>query len=891
MPLKGLDALFRPASIAVIGASHRDDGAGKLVMKNLLAGNFSGPVMPVNPKYEAVAGVMAYPDIQSLPRVPDLAIICTPAGKNPGIIDQLGRKGCKAAIVLAAGTTSDQLEQMKTSAREHKMRLLGPNSMGIILPHLGLNVSFAPFPAKPGRIAFVSQSAAVCSTILDWARHNDIGFSHFISLGDACDIDFAQLLDYLARDRHTSAILLYMDAVQDARAFMSAARTASRNKAVLVVKSGKTRIGAQLGHLHTGGDVGMDAAYDAAIRRAGMLRVRDTHDLFAAVETLNHAQSLRGERLVILTNGGGPAIMAIDTLLARGGKLASLSENTREALNKVLPPAWSRTNPIDIVGDAPVARYIDSLKVLLDSDDCDAILIMHAPSASVSSTRVAKEIIHILRENPRARRFNILTNWSGETSVFEARRCFTDAGIPTYRTPESAAGAFMHLVEYRRNQKQLMETPVSISDMPSDSATVRLLIREAFDQGVTQLDTHEVSRLMAAYGIHTLSTWIASDSTEAAHIAEQIGYPVAIKLRSPDIMHKSDVSGVVLNLRSATEVAQAADAILDRVRQAYPGARIHGLMVQRMARRAGSQELHIAVRSDPVFGPVVLLGDGGIDWEGEEQAAVALLPLNMTLARYLVIHALKSGKVRANRSQQSLDMEALCRVLTKVSHLIINHPEITRLDIHPLLATGKELIALDVSMKLEPFEGDGQARLAIRPYPKEWEERAQLKDGCTIILRPILPEDEPAHRDFVGHVSDEDRYKRFFADVVIGHEELAHMTQIDYDREMAFVAIAENGDILAVVRAISDPDNDDAEFAVLVRSDLKGVGLGRLLMEKIIHYAQARGLHSLSGMTMPSNRGMITLARKLGFKVKVKLEDGVAELKLQLEKEEIAPSL
>ncbi|PSJ44525.1 protein acetyltransferase [Zobellella endophytica] len=885
MPLQGLDALFRPASIAVIGASHRDNGAGKLVMKNLLAGNFSGPVMPVNPKYEAIAGVMAYPDIASLPRTPDLAILCTPADKNPLIIEQLGQKGCKAAIILAAGTRPAAIEQMRNSARQYQMRLLGPNSMGVILPHLGLNVSFAPFPAKPGRIAFVSQSAAVCATILDWARHNDIGFSHFISLGDAGDIDFAQLLDYLARDRHTNAILLYMDAIQDARTFMSAARAASRNKAVLVVKSGKTRFGAQFGHLHTGGDVGLDAAYDAAIRRAGMLRVRDTHDLFAAVETLNHAQSLRGERLVILTNGGGPAIMAIDTLLARGGKLATLGDATLAALDQVLPSAWSHTNPIDIVGDAPIERYLASLRVLLDSDDFDAILIMHAPSAAISSTRVAKEVIELVRQHPRSPRFNILTNWSGETSVFEARRCFTEAGIPTYRTPESAASAFMHLVEYRRNQKQLMETPVSVSDMPNDSETVRTLIRQAFDEGVHQLDTHEVSRLMASYGIQTLPTWIASDATEAAHIAEQIGYPVAIKLRSPDIAHKSDVSGVMLNLRSAAEVARAADAILDRVRQTYPGARIHGLLVQRMARRAGSQELHIAVRSDPVFGPVILLGDGGVDWEGEEQAAVALPPLNMTLARYLVIHALKSGKVRANRSQKALDMEAICRVLSQVSHLIINHPEITSLDIHPLLATGNELVALDVSVQLRPFDGDGQARLAIRPYPKEWEEPATLKDGNRILLRPILPEDEPAHKDFVGHVSDEDRYKRFFADVVIGHEELAHMTQIDYDREMAFVAVAGNGDILGVVRAVSDPDNNDAEFAVLVRSDLKGVGLGRLLMEKIVRYARLRGLHTLSGITMPSNRGMVMLARKLGFKVDMHLEDGIVELKLSIPQE------
>ncbi|MGO2090194.1 MAG: bifunctional acetate--CoA ligase family protein/GNAT family N-acetyltransferase [Oceanisphaera sp.] len=883
MPQQGLDALFRPTSIAVIGASHRDDGAGKLVMKNLLAGNFSGPIMPVNPKYEAIAGVMAYPDIESLPRTPDLAIVCTPSDKNTEIIEQLGHKGCKAAIILAAGTTSEQLVQMKHSARAHRMRLLGPNSMGVILPHLGLNVSFSPFPAKPGRIAFVSQSAAVCSTILDWARHNDIGFSHFISLGDACDIDFAQLLDYLARDRHTSAILLYMDSVQEARTFMTAARTASRNKVVLVVKSGKTQLGAQLGHLHSGGSLGMDAAYDAAIRRAGMLRVRDTHDLFAAVETLNHAQSLRGDRLVILTNGGGPAIMATDTLLSRGGKLAQLSAKTQSQLDQLLPQSWSKTNPIDIVGDAPIKRYIDTLKVLLDSNDCDAILIMHAPSAAVPSTKVAKDIIQLLKQHPRARRVNILTNWSGETSAFEARRCFTDAGIPTYRTPESAASAFMHLVEYKRNQKLLMETPVSISDMPSDRKTVSGLIQEAFAQDIYQLDTHEVSQLMAAYGIQTLPTWIATDSTEAAHIAEQIGYPVAIKLRSPDIVHKSEVSGVVLNLRSAAEVAQSADAIFDRVSEFYPGARITGLMVQPMASRAGSQELHIAVRSDPIFGPIILLGDGGIDWDGEEQAAVSLLPLNMTLARYLVNHALKSGKLRANRSHQSLDMQAVCRVLTKVSHLIINHPEITQLDIHPLLATGKELIALDVNIKLQPFSGDGQARLAIRPYPTEWEESTTLKDGSTILLRPVLPEDEPAHKDFLNHVSDEDRYQRFFADVVIGHEELAHMTQVDYDREMAFVALSEDGEILAVVRAISDPDNEDAEFAILVRSALKGMGLGRLLMEKIIRYAAIKGLTTLSGVTMPTNRGMIGLARKLGFKVKVNLEDGEAGLTLQLE--------
>ncbi len=885
MSQHGLDSLFKPTSIAVIGASHREDSAGKKIMKNLLAGDFVGPIMPVNRKYQAIAGVMAYPKVRHLPHVPDLAILCTPAQKSVSLIKQLAELGCKAAIIIASGTTPEQQQQMDQAARRYKMRILGPNSMGMILPHLGLNISFSPFSAKAGRIAFVSQSAAACSTILDWARHNEVGFSHFISLGDACDISFAAILDYLARDRHTSAILLYMDRVQEARAFMSAARAASRNKVVLVVKTGKSHVGAQLNRLYADEPLGMDAAYDAAIRRAGMLRVHDSHDLFAAVETLNHAPTLRGERLAILTNGNSPAIMAVDALIARGGQLVNLSEATTTALSAVLPQAWSHANPINIIGDASIKRYLDSLKILIESNEFDAILIMHAPSAIVSSLELAQQLTQFIKEHSAARHVSFLTNWLGETSTFEARRWLTNAGLPTYRTPESAAKAFMHLVEYKRNQKQLMETPASISDLPSDRATAAQVIERAFKQQLNQLDTHQVSELMTAYGIDILPTWIAADSVEAAHIAEQVGYPVVLKLRSPDIKHKSEVSGVAFNLRSAAEVAHAGEAIFDRVQQDYPSARIDGLLVQPMARRAGSQELHIAVRSDAIFGPVILLGDGGIDWQGEEEAAVSLLPLNMTLARYLIVQAIKTGKIKATRSQCPLDIEALSRVLTKLSHLIINHPQITQLDIHPLLVTDKELVVVDISVKLAPFTGDGQARLAIRPYPVEWEERTQLSNGQSVLLRAVLPEDEPAHQAFLLQVSDQDRYNRFFSDVVINHEKLAHMMQIDYDREMAFIAVADNKEILAVVRAILDPDTNIAEFAILVRSDLKGLGLGHLLMEKMIHYAHTKSIQELSGITMPTNRGMITLARKLGFSVKVQLEDGIAELKLELKKE------
>lgn len=880
MSQRGLEALLRPKSIAVIGASEKPERAGFLMMRNLLDGGFNGPILPVTPSYKAVCGVLAYANIASLPITPDLAILCTHDRRNLALLEDLGNRDCKAVIILSAAP--EQLPELKACAQRHHMRLLGPNSLGLLAPWQGLNASFSPVPIKKGRLAFISQSAAVANTVLDWAQQREVGFSYFIALGDSLDIDVDDLLDFLARDSKTSAIMLYIEHISDARRFLSASRSASRNKPILVVKSGRSQLAQQL----LNGQQGLDVAYDAAIQRAGLLRVQDTHELFSAVETLSHMRPLRGERLLIVSNGSAPAAMALDELIRRNGKFASLSDATQSALSAVLPSFVALRNPIDLRDDASAERYLAALNPLLDSTDYDALLLIHSPSAAAPGGKTAELLISAIRQHPRGKRLTLLTNWCGEYSSQDARRLFTEAGIPTYRTPEGAITAFMHMVEYRRNQKQLKETPALPIGLTANTTHVHQLIRQALAEGATQLDTHEVQPILEAYGLSTLPTWIANDSVEAVHIAERLGYPVAIKLRSPDIPHKSEVQGVMLYLRTAIEVQRAADDILDRVKRTYPQARIHGLLVQSMANRAGAQELRIAVEQDAIFGPLIMLGEGGIEWHHETQAAVALPPLNMALARYLIIQAVKGGKIRSRGSLQPLDIPGLSRLLVQVSNLILDCPEITRLDIHPVLASGNEFTLLDVSMQLAPVTGDPQARLAIRPYPHELEETVALKDHSQCLFRPILPEDEPLLKLFIDQVTKEDLYYRYFSEInEFSHDDLANMTQIDYDREMAFVAVRQNSEgpeIIGVTRALSDPDNIDAEFAVLVRSDLKGLGLGRKLLEKMIHYTRRHGLSRLTAVTMPNNRGMIGLAQKLGFSIDVQMDDGIVNLELTL---------
>lgn len=889
-----LTHLLKPKSVAVIGASSRAMRAGNIVMKNLLQGGFEGAIMPVTPKYSSVCGVLAYRSIDELPVVPDVAVVCTNASRNVAIFRELAVKNVKTVIVLSAdmhlGDTGDVSIQdaCLTVAKAADMRVLGPNSLGLILPWANFNASFSPVTAQRGKIAFISQSAAMCTTILDWANDKEIGFSAFVSLGNALDIDFADLLDYLSTDSHTEAILLYVDTIKDARRFMSAARAASRNRRILVLKGGRTEAGRRAAKAHTGGTDTLDVIYDSAIRRTGMLRVNNSHELFAAVETLTHSVPLRGERLAIITNGGGPAIMAVDTLLQRGGKLAELSEQTIESLNSVLPASWSYGNPIDMVGDADHNRYIKTLNAVMDTDCADAILIMHSPSAVAHSEQTARAIVDAINAHPRHKRFNILTNWSGELTAKPARHIFTQAGIPTYRTPESAVVAFMHLVEYRRNQKQLMETPttselVHVSELNEAKAWIqdKILCKKT-----VSLDTHQIGPFLKHFKFDVLPTWIASDSSEAVHVAEQIGYPVAVKLRSPDIAHKSDIHGVMLNLRNRNEVAAAAEAILDRAKLSYPSANIHGLLVQGMAKLAGGEEIRIKVKTDDVFGPVILIGQGGSEWDESIDATSALPPLNMALARYLIVRAIKNGKIRPQKLPEPMDIQGLSEMLVRISQMVVDCPQVYELDIHPVLANGKSFTILDADLVLKPYEGDAQQRLAIRPYPVEYEEIVTLKNGEEVLLRPILPEDEPKHADFISKVSKEDLYKRFFSDVgKFNHEALANLTQIDYDREMAFVAVRQTDtdlQIIGVSRALINPENTDAEFAILIRSDLKGLGLGSILMQKVIDYCRHKGTRQMSGMTMPTNRGMLMLAQKMGFRLDVQFEDGIADMVLAL---------
>ncbi|PHM63445.1 bifunctional acetate--CoA ligase family protein/GNAT family N-acetyltransferase [Xenorhabdus ishibashii] len=880
MSQRGLEALLRPKSIAVIGASEKPEKASSVLMRNLLMGGFTGPILPVTPNKYAVLGVLAYPSIDKLPLPPDLAVLCTHHSRNLSLLEQLAQHGCKTVIILSSPPS--QFTELKQYSQKHHLRILGPNSLGILAPWSGLNASFSPIPILKGKLAFISQSAAISNTILDWANHRNIGFSYFIALGDSVDIDIDDLLDFLARDSKTSAILLHLEHISDARRFLSASRSASRNKPILIVKSGRTRQVQKL----LGEQQNFDAAYDAAIQRAGLLRVQDTHEMFSAVETLSFMRPLRGERLLIVSNGAAPAAMALDELVRRTGKLAILGEEMIKRLSGILPDTLLLRNPLDIGDDSSTERYIAALRLLLDSHDYDALLLIHSPSAISYSQTTAVRVIQTIKEHPRGKWLPIFTNWCGEYSSLEARRLFSEAGIPTYRTPEGAITAFMHMVEYQRNQKQLKETPSLPIGITSNTARAHECIQKALDNGNIQLDTHEVQPILDAYGLNTLPTWIAHTSDDAINIAEKIGYPVALKLRTPDIPHKSEVQGVMLYLRNADEVKAATQAIIERVKQNFPQARIHGLLVQSMANRAGTQELRIAIEQDEIFGPLIMLGEGDIDWMHETQAAVALPPLNMALARYLVIQAIKSGKIKSGGSLLPLDILALSQLLVRVSNLLIDCPQITRMNIHPLLASGNEFTLLDVTMELMPVTGDPRSRLAIRPYPNELEETIYIKDDFECLLRPILPEDEPLLKAFIGQVTKEDLYYRYFSEISeFTHDDLANMTQIDYDREMAFVAIrhpATTPEIIGVARAMADPDNIEAEFAILVRSDLKGITLGYQLMAKLINYTREHGIQALTAITMPENRNMIQLAKKLGFSIDIQLEDGIVNLMLKL---------
>ena len=890
MSIRNLVHLLKPKSVAIIGASNRQRSIGATVMRNLLAGGFQGVILPVNPKQKSVASVHAYPSVAALPETPEMAVICTPAETVPEVIAELGARGTKAAVVLTAGMNSQMpgenrsiKEAMLEAAKPHTLRILGPNCVGLIVPGIGLNASFSHTTAQPGNLAFVSQSGALTTAVLDWAKSKDIGFSHFVSMGDSADVDFGDMLDYLAADEQTSAILLYIESIRHARKFLSAARTAARIKPVLIIKAGRAPEGAQAAASHTGALAGADHVYDAAIRRAGMLRVNTTEELFDAVETLARSKPLDSDKLILFTNGGGVGVMATDALILNNGKLAPIAPESIAKMDAVLPSMWSRGNPIDIIGDAAVERYVETLKILLASEDRSAILFMHAPTAVVPSADIASAVVNLFRHSDR----NIFGCWMGGATLERARTIFRQAGIPTYDTPEQAVRGFLQVVEYRKNQEMLMQTPPSLpTGFTPDTPKAVGIVRNALAAGRSMLTEPEAKAVFSAYGIPVVETRVALTPEEAVKVAGEIGFPVAVKILSPDITHKSEVGGVVLDLETPEQVHAATDGMLRRLRKAEPNATLTGFSVQQMARKPKAFELIIGAATDPVFGPVILFGQGGTAVEVLADSAVGLPPLNMALAKDMVTRTRVAKLLAGYRNVPPIDFNALYLTLTQVSQLICDIPEIVELDVNPLLADENGVLALDARIGVTTATTSGTERLAIRPYPKELEETVGWH-GQQVLLRPIQPEDELQHTEFVSALAPEDLRMRFHPKVRnAAQPQRSRSVVIDYDREMAFVAMTHDGNappqMLGVVRAFADPDNDRADFVIVVRSDMKRQGLGAILMNKMIPYCRSRGTRMLVTQVTKENRQMMSFAKQFGFKMVRDKTTRITEMQLDL---------
>ena len=898
MSIRNLDKLFEPSSIAVIGASNRPGTVGAVVARNLFRSDFDGPIMPVNPHERAIAGVYTYQRIEDLPLVPDLAVIATPPRTIPGIVEQLGAWGTRAAVILSAGFGElgeegrKLQQQVLDAARPHLLRVVGPNCLGVMVPHLSLNASFVHVPPKRGDIACIAQSGAVLTSIVDWATAHGIGFSQLVSLGGMADVDFGDMLDYLARDRHTRAVLLYVEAITEARKFMSAARACARSKPVIAIKAGRSSEAAKAAHSHTGALAGADAVYDAAFKRAGMLRVTTLAELFEAAETLAMGTHIAGDRLTILTNGGGMGVMAVDALSAAGGRLAELSDDTLEALNAVLPPTWSHGNPVDIIGDAPGERYTKAMDILLTETESDALLVMNCPTAIADSREAAQAVVDTL-EQRRAKgpAPPVLTSWTGEYVAAEARRAFAAHRVPSYPTPDEAVRAFMHLVRYRRNQAQLMEVPPATDDGTQiDRSAARQIIQRVLETGRESLNEPEAKQVMAAYGIPVVATRTAEPRGAAVKAAAQEimqtgAARLAIKVLSPDITHKSDVGGVVLNIDSAEEAGVTAERMLHRVRSARPEADITGISVQAMAEKKDAHELIIGMTTDPQFGPVLLFGQGGVAVEVLRDQALALPPLNLKLADEMISQTRVDRLLRGYRDRPAADRAAIAMVLIRVSQLISEVPEIAELDINPLLADENGALAVDARIRIAPTKSTGAARLAIRPYPRQLERTLTTNAGERFFVRPIKPEDAPLMQEMIHRTDREDLRLRFFSPIrEMPKPMLARLSQIDYDREMALVAMPEDEKrIIGIVRIAADPDNRTAEYAVIVESALKGHGIGRLLMNAILEYAQSRGIGEITGEVLRENTGMLSLCDKLGFEQRIDDQDpGMVHVRMAL---------
>lgn len=879
MAIKSLDKIFKPQRIALIGVSNNPKSIGGIVLNNLIGSGFEGVVYAVNPRHEAVMGIMCYPDVKNLPRLPDLAVIATNASLVPQIVRECGEAGIKGVMILSAGFKESGSEGKKLEAQVKAelvkfdgMRIVGPNCVGIMVPDLQLNLTFTRGMPKTGNIAFISQSGAVCTTILDWALEENIGFSYFVSIGNTMDVNFGDLIDYFGQDQDTKSIVLYIESITEARSFMTAARAFARKKPILVYKAGRFPESAKAAASHTGALASEDAICDAVFARAGITRVYNMEDIFDFTDLIGREKIPKGPRLAIVTNAGGPAVMAVDTLLELKGNLAELSEQTMQKLNDYLPPFWSHGNPVDVIGDATPERYATATEIVLDDPNVDAVLTIFVPQAVTDPADTAIEICKLANNTSKS----IIAAWAGGQSMHKGRQIFNKNNIAVFRTPEQAVRAFMTLVSYSRNLKLLYETP---KDVPVDFKLDRKKLREKFEVGYFKQNSilsEEVSKeIIRAYGIEITKPQPVYAANEAVKTAKKIGFPVVLKIVSPDITHKSDVGGVILNINDAATLKATYKSMTESISKKFPEAKIKGASVQPMYDIKDAMELILGIKKDPIFGTVILLGMGGTYTELFQDKRLCFPPVNEQIARQM-IESLKIYPVlNGYRGSPPKNIAKIIETIIRLSYLAADFPEIEELDINPLLVTPKNVVAVDARIVIDQnLVGKNIpqfSHLLIHPYPEKYVKPVKLSNGANVMLRPIKPEDEPMWLTLLGSCSKESIYFRFRTNFFYdSHEVATQFCYIDYSREMAIVAeITENKHrkLIGVGRLIADPDHETAEYAILITDAWQNKSLGNILTSYCVEISKELGLKRIVAETTTDNEPMITIFKKLNFRV------------------------
>lgn len=894
-----LDKIFSPKSVAVIGASDEEGTVGHSLMKNLVEQKFGGVIYPVNIRKTEILGFKAYPSIEQIPNPVDLAVIATPARTVPDIVEQCGKKGILGLVIISAGFKEIGAEgkvleeRILDSRKKYGLRIIGPNCLGVIRPNLNFNVTFLNKMPKQGNIAFISQSGALGSAILDWAMHENIGFSNFVSVGSMIDVDFGDLIDYFGTDPKTKSILMYIEGLTDARKFMSAARHFARAKPIIVVKAGKYGESAKAAASHTGSLTGEDMIYDKAFKRAGMVRVEEIADLFNCAAVLGTQPLPRGPNLAIITNAGGPGVMATDATIAKGGKMANLSPKTMEILNSVLPHYWSKGNPIDILGDAKADRYKAVVEACLNDENIDGILIIYTAQAVGNSVEIAATIADLIRSKTYHNK-TILTSFMGYGAVEEANRIFTENNIPTYSTPEQAVKTYMYMYQYKSNLELLYQTPEELPvDVAPPKRPLMVIMRNVANDGREILNEAEAKTFLEYYSFPVVRTKVAQTPEQAISFANQIGYPIVLKILSPQIVHKTEAGGVILDIQNESELREAYDRIIQRAKEYDPAAEIQGVTIQKMVKKQG-YEVIIGAKTDPLFGPVILFGMGGVGVELFKDFALGLPPLNQTLVRRIMEETKVYQLLKGYRNVPPADIKLLDEIMVTFSQMLVDFPQLKEVDINPLFINEKEAYAFDarividrnmVFQKLEPHQ-----HLVITPYPKKYETTWRLRDGRTVLLRPIKPEDEPLWLEMFQTFSQESVRYRFFQIIKdTPHETRIRYTNIDYDREVAIVAeLNEDGrrKLLGVARVSFEPDRKQGEIAFIVADPWQGLGLGTKLVDYAIEICKDMKVESLYAIMLGDNYRAISLMKKMGFVTHLS-DDNTVKGTLDLREEEL----